>query len=449
MNPIFLYENKYYNVAELNHSFKSIDVNFFIEECLGRGIAKRKQIAISFQYVGVIVFQNQLLLFLPKYLKETLSDMEKKEKMKTILEVLKVYSQSSITMQELEFFGDFEQGELFNYLSAADYFINDYIENGLYHKDKIEYMVNGNGETDWQQTIDSQASYLSKDQSPVYLELIKEETLIDQTHIIIEIHKAILNECSQYLTDTGLNDFLDYPSIQFPSDFSHMENKDFQLMKINDTLYQDYNDRNVTLLNNMYRYIIHDVFSNENKIIFFGTKSFYTVWEKCCASVMDHDENIAKTIAKPVWTNFMVTDSSKDTLIPDILKELSLQENKFLFIIDAKYYNISFTKNKVIHNPGIQDVVKQYMYEKALHPYIDAQEIQNCYNIFLFPHSENALIKGGEVSVSFLSDLKNINLLLLPADEIFHKYITYQKWNIEEWILFVNIIKNSRTVYNI
>jgi len=449
MNPIFLYENKHYNIAELKRSFKSIDINFFIEECLSRGIAKRKQTAVSFQYVGVIVFQNQLLLFLPKFLKESLSDLEKIEKMKTILKVLKVYSKRSVTVQELEFFGNFEQGELFNYLSAADYFINDYIENGLYHRDKIEYMINGNGEIDWQQTIDSQASYLSKGQSPIYLELVKEETLVDQTHVIIEIHKAILNECSQYLTASGLNNFLDYPSVQFPFDFSHLENKDFQLMKINDTLYQDYNDRNVTLLNNMYRYIAHEAFFTENKIVFFGTKSFYTVWEKCCASVMDHDENIAISIPKPLWTNFIINDNNKDTLIPDILKNLVVNESSTLLIIDAKYYNISFTKDKVIHNPGIQDVVKQYMYEKALHSYIQSKEIQNWYNIFLFPYSENTLVKGGEVSVSFLSDLKNINVIMLPADEIFAKYITYQKWGIKEWTLFIDIIKNSTTAYTI
>jgi len=447
MKPIFLYENKHYIINELSRAFESIDINSFIEECLSKGIAKKKQASISFQYVGIIVFQNQLLLFLPKFFKKNLSNLEKINKMKKILKVLKVYSKGCISIEELDFFGNFEHGEFFNYLSVVDYFINDYTENGLYHKDKIEYMIDGSGEIDWQQTIDFQASYLSKDQSPVYLELIKEETLADQTHVIIDIHKTILNECSHYLAASGLHNFLDYPSIQFPTDFRHLENKDFQLRKINDTLYQDYNDRNVTLLNNMKRYISHEAFSTKNKIVFFGTKNFYTVWEKCCASVMDHDENIAKSITKPLWTNFIINDNNKDTLIPDILKNLIVKKSNTLFIIDAKYYNIFFTKDKVTHNPGIQDVIKQYMYEKALHSYIQSKEIKSWYNIFLFPYSENNLIKSGEVSISFLEDLKNINLIMLPADKIFDKYITYQKWDIKDWTLFLDVIKHSTSTH--
>jgi len=447
MKPIFLYENKNYNIAELANSFKSVDVEPFIEDCMNRGIAQKKQNTISFHYVGIIVFQQQLILFLPKYLHEPLNYFDKITKIKQIINVLKVYSKGSVTKEELEFFGSFQQGELFNYFSAVDYFINDYIENGLYNTDKIDYILNGDGEVDWQQTIDYQFAYLSKDQSPIYLDLVTEEVLADQKHIIIEIHKVILNECSEFLKVTGLGEFLDYPSIHFPTESSYLGTKNFKLEKIKDGLYQDFNDRNVTLLNSMYHYIADEAFSIESRIVFFGTRNFHSVWEKCCASVLGHDEQIAKNIAKPLWTNFIINDDTKNTLIPDILKKISVDEKKLLMIVDAKYYNLFFANNKVVHNPGIQDVIKQYMYEKALYSYIESQKIGAWYNVFLFPSAGQFLTKSGEVSISFLSELKNITLIMLPADEIFDRYITYRKWNMEDWKLFIHEIE-SRTIIN-
>ncbi|XRG77021.1 LlaJI family restriction endonuclease [Rossellomorea sp. GAMAL-10_SWC] len=450
MKPIFLNENKHYTFAELIHFFESEDTEPFIQECLNRGIAQKKHNTISFQYVGIIIFHQQLILFLPKYLHEPLDHYNKIAKIKQIIRVLKIYSKGAVTEEELEFFGDFQQGELYNYFLAIDYFINDYIEYGLYNTDKIEWVLDGQGEVDWQQTIDYQFAYLSKEQSPIYLDLVTEEILTDQKHIIIEIHKAILNECSEYLTVTGIGELLDYPSVIFPTDVQLSKNRDYLLKKINDALYQDYNDRNLTLLNSMYKYISqNDAFLMENRVVFFGTRRFHTVWEKCCASVMGHDGEIVKNILKPVWTNFIIKDNDKDTLVPDILKKLCIYNMKLLLIIDAKYYDLSFTNFRVVHNPGIQDVIKQYMYEKALHSYIESEKIDYWFNLFLFPTSSHTKFNTGEVSISFLSELKNINLIKLPAEEIFEKYITFRKWNNEDWEIFINVIKTPSIVNTI
>ena len=56
----------------------------------------------------------------------------------------------------------------------------------------------------------------------------------------------------------------------------------------------------------------------------------------------------------------------KNRLTPDILKVFSKDNKKYLLILDAKYYNMTFKNEKLQGNPGIEDITKQYLYHSAL-----------------------------------------------------------------------------------
>ncbi|HDR7827543.1 MULTISPECIES: LlaJI family restriction endonuclease [Bacillus cereus group] len=441
MNPIFLEENKRYSLANFSEKFNERELDVFIQECSKRGIVKSHrgyEKKVSFEYVGIIIFDKRLVVCLPKYSSEEAGLDDKIALMKQIMEVLKIYSSESIQEDELEFLGDSNDESVFNLLAAVDFFINDYVENGLYKNEKIEYVFDGSGEVDWQQTMDNHLPYVTKNQTPVYLELITQEVSYEGKHIIVGIHKKILNECCEYLSVTGLGEFLDYPNISFSLDLYELGNQEFQLNMIKKALYEDYNDRNLVLLRQLYNYLTRgkSLISNEG-IVFWGTRSFHTVWEKCCANILGHQEEIKKFIPNPVWTNFDIKDTSKKTLIPDITKKYVQDEKNLLFIIDSKYYDIAFGAEKVIKNPGIEDVIKQYMYESSLHNYIKEKNIDEWYNVFVFPTCAEGIEKIGEVSIEFLKDLKNVLLVKLPAKDIYNRYIQRQKWESKEWNGFI------------
>jgi hypothetical protein len=69
--------------------------------------------------------------------------------------------------------------------------------------------------------------------------------------------------------------------------------------------------------------------------------------------------------------------------------------------------------------------------------------MENWYNIFVFPTTNNNISKIGEVSINFLSELKSILLLALPADKIFDLYTNYKKWDLDEWEIFIEELEHD------
>ena len=73
-------------------------------------------------------------------------------------------------------------------------------------------------------------------------------------------------------------------------------------------------------------------------------------------------------------------------MIPDIVTlRNELSGNTAMYILDGKYYLLSVEGDNLYGNPGIQDIVKQYIYNAALKSFIDTFKIGEIANAFLIP----------------------------------------------------------------
>jgi hypothetical protein len=194
----------------------------------------------------------------------------------------------------------------------------------------------------------------------------------------------------------------------------------------------------------------------------FGTNSFNLVWEKVCAEVMDNQlqkpigglrlpvplveqyrdmrhKKLIDLIDKPQWAGTAPNGEpfvrqAEDTLIPDLISIVNVDGEYQFIIFDAKYYNIQLEHNKKLHGqPGIEAVTKQYLYQLAYQPFVEAHQIGTVRNCFLMPTASAEIIVKGSVSLAMLRNLglQDIQVRLLPAATIYRHYIENTKMDIQ------------------
>ena len=126
----------------------------------------------------------------------------------------------------------------------------------------------------------------------------------------------------------------------------------------------------------------------------------------------------------------------KNRLTPDILRVVDLDGKKYILILDAKYYNIRTLQNdrgelKIINNPGIGDVTKQYFYQMALAEYMDKNNITGIINAFLFPSTSHTELMG-EVKLDFMEKYPDIILIKLNVQDMVRMYCNSKNYGLED-----------------
>ena len=124
---------------------------------------------------------------------------------------------------------------------------------------------------------------------------------------------------------------------------------------------------------------------------------------------------------------------SKDTLIPDTISIVDVDDEYQFVIFDAKYYNLQLEYNKKLRGqPGIESITKQYLYQLAYQPFVEAHQIDTVRNCFLLPTASSEIISKGSVSLAMLSNLglQDIQVRLLPADTMYRHYLENTKLDI-------------------
>jgi len=195
----------------------------------------------------------------------------------------------------------------------------------------------------------------------------------------------------------------------------------------------------------------------------FGTNSFNLVWEKVCAEVMDNQlqmpigglrlpvplaeqyrtirhKKLIDLIDKPQWSGTAPNGTpfvkeATDTLIPDLISIVNVDGDYRFIIFDAKYYNIQMEHNKKLRGqPGIESITKQYLYQLAYQPFVEAHQIGTVRNCFLMPTAEEHIIEKGTASLAMLSNLglQDIQVRLLPAQTMYRHYLENTKIDIKK-----------------
>ena len=150
------------------------------------------------------------------------------------------------------------------------------------------------------------------------------------------------------------------------------------------------------------------------------------------------NQNLGSIIEKPEWhlkdsgvSSKCATYLPSGTFVPDYLKFNAARDT--FYIIDAKYYLPRWYvtndgEYKIEKQPGVEDVVKQYMYYLAYKPLLENNmiDIRHVENYYVMP-TEGEDEDSGYVKIDFLAqllpDVFNIRVKRINAEKLFDHYL--------------------------
>lgn len=410
-----------------------------------------------FTFVGVLTIDDIVILSFPKYL---LTESEPFEEMKEVVKVLKKYNSEENIVQS---YNGFDEESEFNFLSVCLYLINDYHENGIYTNQKEIIETNGEGEILWENTINETVPLIIRDK-PYYLELKTNNIDNDEMGYISRLHKCIITDCCKKLKEANLLELFEIDDLHLSDEeLENFGEKDYMIYKLKSELNVQFITKKQILLKTLCMYLEHSKsFKEQFGLSTYGTTSFYSVWEKACASVFDnklttqlskldlpsglHKDydskkkcTLLKIIEKPIWTYFGSKNKehdAKDTLKPDLISIYKVKKGLCFGIFDAKYYNLQLDKETLQNAPGVSDITKQYLYQMAYNDFISKHDFSHITNAFLMPSEDDGCLLG-EVKMGILEGLScppliNIYVIRLSAKKIFRHYLRNEKINIQK-----------------
>ena len=434
--PILFSENDYQSEEQLLKKLEiERDEACFLYLIENGFLKKNRDSKLAFNFVGLIVLKERLLCVFPKYYES--SDLNINTNSENyfsdfvqIIKVLKKKAQTSFDQGQYNFIATDKHA---NELVIAEEIISDYIANSFYLKERTEYSLNFDGETNWDATVSILQPIFSK-RNVIYSDVYSSNTFIEEDYIITQIHKWAVKFCIKKYAR-----LLDYKIIfeeVAANNYLEIGPTEFLISILSKELNIVFVDRNIRLLK-LLRTLIAKNYEHKNKgIILYGTNTFHVIWEETSSVSFNNlrskkikdvinnlnsfdiekfkykdkktgelvDMDFMDIIPKPEWydINSDMSKIVKNSLIPDIISIISKVfvlndlfgvekiKKKIFFVLDPKYYNLEMDFNNssdsidVKNNPGVSDITKQILYEKVfldqLTDYFD-----KWYNILLFP----------------------------------------------------------------
>lgn len=403
-----------------------------------------------FTFVGIMIVSRIVLKCYPKYI------FKNETPLLQLKQILKVIEKQNKKEQFIKFHNESLENSSYNLLATILYLYNDYNEYGIYTTTQDIFEVNGNGEINWDKTINETFTLISNNK-PFYPELITRKKIDDDNDYFKILHEVILTQCSKQLKKIGLLELFEFEELNLiEKRMDDLGDKDYILNKILKELNVQFNTRKQLLLKTMYAYLASESELGVNSdFSLYGTNSFHVIWENVCAEVFnnilnkklselslplklkqEYNENhkLISIIEKPNWNN-KHGEFESDTLIPDLISIYQDNNQEYKFIIfDAKYYTIKINGKSIIGQPGIESVTKQYLYQLAYKKFIEDHGFKqkNIRNCFLLPTENSEVEEYGNVSMEMLATLglEKIQVRLLPTELIYSKYLKKTKFDI-------------------
>lgn len=408
-----------------------------------------------FTYVGVVIVSGLVIKCYPKYIFN--NDNPIKE-LKLVLKVIEKFNKNE---QIIKFQDNLLDGTASNKIAAMLYFLNDYYDNGIYTNISNTIEVNGNGEINWDKTINETYALINQNR-PYYTDLFTKKKINNEYDYFKRLHETILTICSKYLEACGLLELFDLLAVNLSDegldDFGEAE---YILGQIQKEISSQFNTRKQLLLKSFYSFVANGGGKfNRSDFSLYGTSSFHVIWEKVCAIVIDNhletnlDElpllyglsddyidysktSLINLIERPKWAvrNTGKPHESEKTFTPDLIN-LNVNSNGELqfLIFDAKYYNLCLNEKTLSGQPGVESISKQYLYQLAYKDFLEKQNISIVKNCFLFPTETDQFMNIGEVYLEMLDNLglEKIQLIMLPSHVVYKCFLSNKRLDLSK-----------------
>ena len=409
-------------------------------------LAPEEEPMLVFNFCGIILLGDILLHCYPKYILKG----DGRASFPLVLKAIERYDRHRRQYLDMA-----RQGkQTGSFLSIIIAILEDYRHNGLYRVSNVEIETNGEGETDWQLTINKHEPFFINADSgrrPVYMNRETARRRTDRENFFRLVHMSILDECFDLLHKMELEKIIPPPRGKFrAARLANMGSRAYILSRLK----QEYGRQFLESRRAIIRLLIMYLEKKNSKrkrtpVIFYGTNAMNMVWEKALAEVLDNqlyypvkdiealpieqrelceyrDKRLIDLIEHPIWE--LAGDCgrvAKDTLRPDTI---SLTNDSFL-IYDAKYYTPRVDKGRISGQPGLESITKQYLYHLAYRDFLEDFNITKVKNIFIMPEehdeSRNAVSRElGKVTFDLLGQYTNtdVGAICLDADEVWQAY---------------------------
>lgn len=475
----------------------------------GQKIVRKSGNVYSFEFVGLFDFtdkethENLTFFFWPKFVSDSTLDRFKDDgralRDESRNAILLAIDRCHKEMRLPEVADERPEMERESLLELAVRVLRDYLENDIYTVRPTELEHNGQGEIDWNETIDRYQPVFLKGESgkprPCYMDTATEISLPDENHYLTRLHRCLVTTWGRKLEELGLSTVLrvNVPLLS-EDDLSYFGDAEQQIARIDQELGVQFVTKSRTTLKLMKELIgrASDSETDLREQLSFGMNKAEHLWEAACAKVLgsELDEPISKYglewksdkpdesfrgyMPKPIWCKIDGENTPRED--SEAYSEKSGWRLDFirtwrptkddpvekLVILDAKYYDVSWNeKGTVISDqPGIGDIAKQVFYQMAFEDLISFKRIGKeigFVNAFLLPEDDNSpflhkdtngkptstayervhLGWGGKRALAFGG--VNLFTIRLPGIELLRRYATGAPG--EDW--FTEIVSST------
>lgn len=397
----------------------------------------------QFRYVGIALVGATAFVCFPKYIR---TDEPTVDELRLTLRVVR----------KLDGFGELPRatpGEnSTNRLAVMVRLLELYEERGVYDSYEDSRELNGNGVIDWGRTVDTLVPVLS-DGRPVYLDYWTRKTRRDESDLVTRLHRAILTECSRFLSRSGIAALLGLSEIELtdetPDDLGNADALDWRLERERASQFVTWKQEAIDLM----RLYLGEggIAAEADQVLCMGTTAYYHAWELACkvafGDLLDKKlgslpielagewrekagETLLQIIPRPLWKRPCgVSCGDADTLIPDTVTFARGDDGSRLFCIyDAKYY-VPSESGKMTGQPGVESVTKQLLYQSAYRGFVLDNGFDRVVNAFLVPSEGDeprllATVSFPGVIAEEIAPFGNyIRMIALPASMIFNAFV--------------------------
>lgn len=391
---ICLNDSQVYNIN--NYTTISKELDEYSEIC----VINKNTAQFKFKFTGVLIINDNPLIIFPKNYKLPQHSKDMLEQAGILIRVLLRYRNEPIheKIENKLLFGDNNNSNA--RIIIAIKILEDYKMYGYLHRELVINSINKNGRIDWERTVNKTIPIINHNRF-VYDSPTIRCSMTDGENIVYRLHRYVVSQCIKmwgWLFGISMTNEMEHEKL--PCSISEA------IFSLQSELRSVYVQREINVIKMIILYLTAQTGSEKklNKEIL-GTQYFSFIWEAICGYLFNNKYSmLSNLLPQPKWESDIVT--GKISQRPDIFTI----DSKYLYILDAKYYNFKATL------PGWHDVVKQLFYRHTLILNLARKKGIKLLpkdikvkNVFIFPGDEEEELQYiGRVFVDEIDDLGEI-----------------------------------------